>query len=86
MFVYMYILEILNVYYTSYSETSEIVLHSGTGTKMCEKNNSVQINYENKCKWTDASYLLKSSNENSEICKEIYNRKVTACSWLFINK
>lgn len=33
---------------------------------MCEKNNSVQINYENKCKWTDASYLLKSSNENSD--------------------
>lgn len=32
MFVYMYILEILNVYYTSYSETSEIVLHSGTVT------------------------------------------------------
>lgn len=32
MFVYMYILEILNVYYTSYSETSETVLHSGTGT------------------------------------------------------
>lgn len=93
MFVYMYILEILNVYYTSYSETSEIVLHSGTGTNdtcisewMCEKNNSVQIHYENKCKWTDASYLLKSSNENSEICKEIYNRKVMARSWLFINK
>lgn len=53
---------------------------------MCEKNNSVQIHYENKCKWTDASYLLKSSNENSEICKEIYNRKVMARSWLFINK
>ena len=30
--------------------------------------------------------FFKSSNENSEICKEIYNRKVTACSWLFINK
>lgn len=28
----MYILEILNVYYTSYSETSETVLHLGTGT------------------------------------------------------
>lgn len=93
----MYILEILNVYYTSYSETSEIVLHSGTGTNdTCIssewvdvwKNNSVQIHsdYENKCKWTDASYLLKSSNENSEICKEIYNRKVMARSWLFINK
>lgn len=38
---------------------------------MCEKNNSVQIHYENKCQWTDARYLLKSSNENSEICKEI---------------
>lgn len=43
---------------------------------MCEKNNSVQINYENKCKWTDASYLLKSSNENSEICKEITTGKL----------
>lgn len=32
MFVYMYILEILNVYYTSYSETSETVLHLGTNT------------------------------------------------------
>lgn len=76
----MYILEILNVYYTSYSETSEqfyirvpvqMIHVLALSEWMCEKNNSVQILYENKCKWTDASYLLKSSNENSEICKEI---------------
>lgn len=31
MFVYMYILEILNVYYILYFEISEIVLYSGIG-------------------------------------------------------
>lgn len=43
---------------------------------MCEKNNSVQINYENKCKWTDASYLLKSSNENSEYARKFTTGKL----------